>query len=659
MQLETHEVNPYRLLRRSIPVTINPIEDARFEDLNKALGLDIDFADLIDADPAEIRERQGLFKWLLQNTSLSSDFFTQDYNRRDGYETLPEQPRDFMKYQHLLEQADTNFWHRVTAFQEVADQSLYRLPERVNNLSQELAREGQIQYEQEVELVNQMLSELRRLAAFEGTLEFEVDTYGDWNGKTPVRIRLTSFRQRIPKWLGFMKMESHKVRDLGCYGFWTHHEALDPHRLEVPPPLGARFLRRIKLTGYADLFERIQKIRLVKPAQIKRSPPEIATDIASYLNNIFVESNGFDIKAKFRLTVSYSFGPEGLSVTFLSWGLLKSREQKLEFAKLEFGATGHLRYLHRRLENRREKVAKSYGPQRVYGELNDWLLKYTNDHLIDSPLTDARFCHQRFSSVYLKFKAEIEKVLFWQNQVTAALDDLTLWRNAAVAIDKTDLPYYYPEIDTETARLEAIHAYPIRLLKVEGITLIPFSSISLNGQIVNLSGKNNSGKSTGMLTDLDIQTMGQSGLPVFAKSGVVIYPRRFILLSFLDRSSDKSTYMAKLLKDHEVINLINSIPLRERKSALVIVDELGSGTDQHEVLEVVQPFLDWLCRQEVSVLTSTQIRAVSDYIASNCGGENFVINPDYGVKKGVGSPRPRELAKSIGFFESMNVTPPP
>jgi hypothetical protein len=654
MHLETYEYNPYRLLRRSIPVTISPVEDARFEDLGKALGVNIDFADLVDADPVEIRERQGIFKWLLQNTSLSADFFTHGYDSRDGSQTLPDQSRDFMKYQHLLEQADTNFWRRVAAFQEVADRSLYQLPGRVNSLSQALTREGQIQYEEEVGLVSDMLAELRRLAQFEGTLEFQVDTTSEGQ---PVQIELTPFLDRVPKLKGLLFRDAYNVRDLACYGLWTHHEALDPHRLEIPVPLSARFLRRIKFKGWAEVLESRQKVKLVEPAQIKRTPKEIAQDVADYLNKLFAKKNGFELDAKFRLRVFYRFGAEGLSVTFLSWELCKSYPGQLTFAEPEFD-TGHLRHLSRRFANKRNKVAKGYWPHRVYAELNDWLMEYTTSHAIDSPLTDAQFCHQRFSSVYLTFKTGIEKVMAWQNQVTAALDDLVLWRNIAVAIDKADTPYYYPEIDTQTARLEATNAYPIRLRRIEGVTLVPFSAVSLNGQIVNLGGKNNSGKSTAMLTDLDIQTMGQSGLPVFAKSGVVVYPRQYILLSFLDRSSDKSTYMAKLIKDHEVINLINSVPLQERKSVLVIVDELGSGTDQHEVLEVVQPFLDWLCQQQVSVLTSTQIRAVSDYIASSCGGENFVINPDYGIKKGVGSPRPRELAESIGFFESMKLVPP-
>ena len=170
-----------------------------------------------------------------------------------------------------------------------------------------------------------------------------------------------------------------------------------------------------------------------------------------------------------------------------------------------------------------------------------------------------------------------------------------------------------------------------------------------------MTGRNGSGKSVALLTALDIFLMAQLGLPVIATS-VTLSPKKYFLLSFLERVPGDSTFRAKIAKDILIIRAINKMSSEERRRTIIIIDELGSATTPGDgILKICTIFIDWLVEQGVIVFMSTQIVEASKHIQDTLNGVNLIISSDFIFCGGIGGGEPEEVAREMGFFEALGI----
>lgn len=628
-----------RLIRKRLPVKVLPVSDARIEDLQKNLNINRNLVDLADADVDEIRQRQSICKWLLKHPNvINSAYFTETQYL---YDTFPESAENFLRYQQKIQAKQTEFWLKVERFCLAAD-SLYLPPERINNLLNHIEREGGVKYREELDLANEVLSELRKTIRVAGILRFDVNpTRKERIVVTPYDIQMYGFRKR------------YGIKDIKCFGTWPYHPNLDPKldptRTNLEKILyGAKLHKLSKWVG-----EKRHELNL-EGSRIYKTPPSIASDIALFLEKFFSRENGFTAKASFQVYIGYTFGPTGLHITLQDWEIKeKVLSEELRIYKLDYGDA----YKGKSASGLRDKLLSlntSREDKRQQVLLNDWFLQHEDSIEIGSPYTYEVFCSPKFNDVRAMYSKRIGHIVEWQKKNIDSFDDLTIIRDLAMGVKNSGLKYTFPEIVEDDQVLCLDRLYPVRVTPQEGKARIAFSDLSLNGKIVNLTGRNNSGKSTLMLSLLDSHILAQCGLPVFAKSAK-LSPRTHFAMSFLDRDSQLSTFTAKTKKDMAILSLLSELNSLQLKRVLVFVDELGSATDQVGVIDVVTPLIDCLHKVGVSVVMSTQIPEVSRYIETTHHGSNYRFVGSYKLEPGIGYAEPVEVAKELGYFDLLKV----
>lgn len=664
-------MNSLRLIKSVKPVQVTPVTDVRLNDLTSKLNLNFDLIKIADADPAEIIARQEICRWLLDNPNiLGTEFFCgkktnklipdQSVVAAETDEkipikklapeelvkiptaTLPKETSQFLLYCKQLKLKATRFWKRQTNFEESLD-SLYCLPPRVAAISHHMDREGKIKYGEEVDLADEIMTELRKTLAVSGVVRFFVEArYGENSSCRvidPSKLEYTQLPRYIPR----------RNKDFGCYGAWPYHPKLDPNYDPTMNYLQKSFSETFVIGRMIKWYLRKRHELGAGKVYINRTPGCIAADIALHLRSLF--SDPKTPAEAFDVFVSYSFSDAGLKIKLMDWKLANSKSYREgELAIPEFGVSVHSR-LYSRMVKRREKLDSSRANKRSQSVLNAWFLKNHQVVEIDAPYTCERFCSPRFDEVLAQYRNRIVQILDWQGKIDAAMDDMLMLKKLTYRVNGLGVETCFPKINQEQT-VTANNLRPMRLTPKEGKKIRPFSDISFNGKIVNLTGRNNSGKSTLMLSVLDLQIMGQCGIPVFAKDAS-ISPRSKIVLSFLDRDSDQSTFAAKVVKDMNIMEEILKMKPEDLEEVQVIIDEMGSATDQGGVMQVATPLIDWLYKHGVSVIMSTQIPELSEYLESTKQGYNFRFNKNYQLEPGIGYAEPVEVAKDLGYFELL------
>lgn len=279
------------------PVQFVNLQDARFSELQDRIGLNSHkLVDLAESDLAEVQARQSILMWLLNNQSLlKQPFFRyRTHNPIDGHHsqaTIPRNSSSFLAYAQYIKQKETNFWERVKQFHTI-DDSVYRLPQRIQDLSNHLATEGAIMYAEEMALTNKMLEELRESTAIQGVLKFAVQG----------RTHDVSF-----------------LSDESCYGTWYYHPCVDP-LLDPSSGKVVRLLNKVKPVRWM-IKKTKDVIFYVKKgvAQIRETPKSIIEDIQMFLVKKCQDDADFAKLGNCEISVGYVFDHTGMTVSLLNW----------------------------------------------------------------------------------------------------------------------------------------------------------------------------------------------------------------------------------------------------------------------------------------------------------------------------------------------------
>lgn len=194
-------------------------------------------------------------------------------------------------------------------------------------------------------------------------------------------------------------------------------------------------------------------------------------------------------------------------------------------------------------------------------------------------------------------------------------------------------------------------------LKEQGREIVPVSvNLGERSQVLVISGPNAGGKTVALKTVGMLTLMALSGIPVPAASARIGLFRR-IFADIGDRQSmtdDLSTFSAHLGK-------IRSILEEVRPPALVLLDELGTGTDPGEGAALGTAILEELRSRGILTVITTHLNGLKRYafqtervVNASVEFEQADLRPTYRLIQGVpGNSSGIDMASQLGLPEPL------
>jgi DNA mismatch repair protein MutS2 len=190
-------------------------------------------------------------------------------------------------------------------------------------------------------------------------------------------------------------------------------------------------------------------------------------------------------------------------------------------------------------------------------------------------------------------------------------------------------------------------------LRSEGAAVIPLDlEISADSRVLMISGPNTGGKTVVLKTAGLLSLMFQSGLPLPA-SRAVLPVFRGIFIDIGDRQSipDRlSTFSARMKNIAEIATALQS-------PGLVLLDEVGTGTDPDDGVALAIAVVDFLHERGALIIATTHLEALKAYAATTPGCANAAMQfdeatctPTYRLMPGIpGRSGGLEIAEQLGL----------
>ena len=192
---------------------------------------------------------------------------------------------------------------------------------------------------------------------------------------------------------------------------------------------------------------------------------------------------------------------------------------------------------------------------------------------------------------------------------------------------------------------------PILLLHKKQV--VPIDIIFDNKQILIITGANTGGKTVAIKTLGLINLMAQCGIPVPAEkeSKIRFFEKIFIDIGdSQDLFTDLSTFSAHIMN-------INSFLERADENTLILIDELGTGTDPKDGAALGRGIIEYLINKKSFAIITTHIEDLKflNYIYSNVENVSVYFNentikPEYRLVYGVsGRSYAIKIAEKLNF----------
>lgn len=211
----------------------------------------------------------------------------------------------------------------------------------------------------------------------------------------------------------------------------------------------------------------------------------------------------------------------------------------------------------------------------------------------------------------------------------------------------------------EDGPLNFVHArHPILLLNHGYKDTVPLNlELGAGYHTLVISGPNAGGKSVAMKCVGLLVLMMQSGLHIPASAESIVRPFKKILVDIGDDQSienDLSTFSSHLRNLKEIAE-------QSDENTLVLIDEIGSGTDPSEGGAIAAALLEQLTQQKAFTIATTHHGSLKAFAYETDGIENgamefdqLTLTPTYSFRAGVpGSSYALEMATRLGFAGSI------
>lgn len=217
-----------------------------------------------------------------------------------------------------------------------------------------------------------------------------------------------------------------------------------------------------------------------------------------------------------------------------------------------------------------------------------------------------------------------------------------------------------PEIVSDRLVLlldEARHLLLEHVLRERGETVVPISlSLDQERHVLIISGPNAGGKTVALKTIGLVALMAQSGLLVPARAATLS-----VFHQILADIGDRQSLVANLSTFTGHIQSVREMADRLRLPALVLLDEVGTGTDPEEGAALAIAIVEYFRRRGAMVVAATHYSALKAYGYLTPGVVNAAVEfdpirlePTYRLQQGVaGASSALEIARRVGLPEEI------
>ncbi|NJC87241.1 MAG: endonuclease MutS2 [Desulfuromonas sp.] len=239
------------------------------------------------------------------------------------------------------------------------------------------------------------------------------------------------------------------------------------------------------------------------------------------------------------------------------------------------------------------------------------------------------------------------------NQAILAVLDLRL----AVGRFARDVDAVVPQLAARPLLELAAARHPLLALKL-GEAVVPIDlRLGENEQVLVISGPNTGGKTAALKTAGLLVLMARAGLPIPCAPGSRFFPFAPVMADIGDEQSlerSLSTFSGHLCRIRDILAVAG-------EQALVLIDELGTGTDPGEGGALALAVLDRLRQAGTRVVATTHLHLIKGYAHLEDGVENAAVEfdaatlqPSFRLHYGIpGASHAFTIARRLGLPEDL------
>ena len=239
------------------------------------------------------------------------------------------------------------------------------------------------------------------------------------------------------------------------------------------------------------------------------------------------------------------------------------------------------------------------------------------------------------------------------NQAVLAVLDL----RQAIACFARQVDAVIPLLSGEPLLELAAARHPLLALQ-GGAAVVPIDlRLGGDGQILVISGPNTGGKTVALKTAGLLVLMARAGLPLPCAPGSRLFPFAPVLADIGDDQSIEaslSTFSGHLCRVRSILEAADA-------QTLVLLDELGTGTDPGEGGALALAVLDHLRQRGARVIVTTHLHLIKGYAHLEDGVENAAVEfdaetlqPSFRLHYGIpGASHAFTIARRLGLPEEL------
>ncbi len=270
-----------------------------------------------------------------------------------------------------------------------------------------------------------------------------------------------------------------------------------------------------------------------------------------------------------------------------------------------------------------------------------------------SPHIDAMYRWSAIRALYESrehrpVSAAVEKLrAYFAHQLNELRGGLYLYQTIHDRAEKLGLPFCIPEVADGEHVVDFTHLYPTQLLlRMKPGEAVPIDGLpELNGRMIGLTGKHGGGKTETQLAVVTNIYLAQSGLPVFA-DGFRWNIKKVLGIVFISQRGTGSTAQQYLAKLRNVLEAARKV---DGKHVVLILDEVGTGTQEEAGLLLGTETLQRLAARGASILFSTQIMRLAEFSQRELGALCVQFDAKHRITAGIADGGMAELREQMGI----------